>query len=187
LATSCEELTHWKRLWCWEGLGAGGEGDDRGWDGWMALLTRWMWVSVNSGSWWWTGRPGMLRFMGSQGVGHDWVTDLIWSGQWHVYWSQNVQEEPKESNVHLSNLLAVLCYDCCDPWQMLTSEVTTQQYIEAIHSHSFNTVTRWFCPQKNRPTCKHFCLNFTSGGKKKKKTKFQLKGFSLQIRGAIKG
>ena len=66
LDTSCEELTHWKRLWCWEGLGAGGEGEDRGWDGWMASLTRWTWVWVNSGSWWWTGRPGMLRFMGSQ-------------------------------------------------------------------------------------------------------------------------
>ena len=50
LATSCEELTHWKRLWCWEGLGAGGEGDDRGWDGWMASLTQWTWVWVNSGS-----------------------------------------------------------------------------------------------------------------------------------------
>ena len=66
LATSCEELTHWKRPWCWEGLGAGGEGDDRGWDGWMALLTRWAWVWVDSRSWWWTGRPGMLQFMGSQ-------------------------------------------------------------------------------------------------------------------------
>ena len=50
LATSCEELTHWKRLWCWEGLGARGEGDERGWDGWMASLTRWTWVWVNSGS-----------------------------------------------------------------------------------------------------------------------------------------
>jgi len=79
LATSCEELTHWKRLWCWEGLGARGEGDNRGWDGWMASLTGWMWVWVNSGSWWWTGRPGVLRFMGSQRVGHDWATDLIWS------------------------------------------------------------------------------------------------------------
>ena len=59
--------------------GAGGEGDDRGWDGWMASLTRWTWVWVNSGSWWWTGRPGVLRFMGSQRVGHDWATDLIWS------------------------------------------------------------------------------------------------------------
>ena len=79
LATSCEELTHWKRLWCWEGLGARREGDDRGWDGWMASPTRWTWVWVNSGSWWWTGRPGVLGFMGLQRVGHDWATDLIWS------------------------------------------------------------------------------------------------------------
>ena len=79
LATSCEELTHWKRLWCWEGLGAGGKGDDRGWDGWMASLTRWTWVWVNSGSWWWTGRPGVLWFMGSQRVGHDWATELNWA------------------------------------------------------------------------------------------------------------
>ena len=59
-------------------IGAGGEGDDRGWDGWMASLTQWTWVWVNSGSWWWTGRPGMLRFMGSQRVGHDWVIELNW-------------------------------------------------------------------------------------------------------------
>ena len=77
-ATSCEELTHWKRLWCWDGLGAGGEGDDRGWDSWMASLTRWMWVWVNSGRWWWTGRPGVLRFMESERVRHNWATDLIW-------------------------------------------------------------------------------------------------------------
>ena len=60
-------------------MGAGGEGDNRGWDGWMASLTPWTWVSVNSGSWCWTGRPGVLPFMGSQRVGHDWATDLIWS------------------------------------------------------------------------------------------------------------
>ena len=71
--------THWKRLWCWEGLGAGGEGDDRGWDVWMASLTWWIWVWVNTGSWWWTGRPGVLRFMGSQRVGHDWATELNWT------------------------------------------------------------------------------------------------------------
>ena len=62
--------------WCWEGLGAGGEGDDRGWDGWMASPTQWTWVWVDSGSWWWTGRPCVLRFMGLQRVGHDWVTEL---------------------------------------------------------------------------------------------------------------
>ena len=79
LATSCEELTDWKRLWCWDGLGAGGEGDDRGWDGWMASRTRWMWIWVNSGSWWWTGKLGVLQFMGSQRVRHDWVTELNWT------------------------------------------------------------------------------------------------------------
>jgi len=83
LATSCEELTHCKSLWCWEGLGAG-EGDDRGWDGWMASLTRWTWVWVNSGSWWWTGRPGMLRFMRSQRVRQDWSTELNWT-EWYFY------------------------------------------------------------------------------------------------------
>ena len=78
LTTWCEELTHWKKPWCWEGLRAGGEGDIRGWDGWMASPTRWTWVWVNSGSWWWTGRPGVLRFMGSQRVGHNWATELNW-------------------------------------------------------------------------------------------------------------
>ena len=68
-----------KRLWWCEGLGAGGEGDDRGWDGWMASPTRWTWVWVNSGSWWWTERPGVLQFMGSQRVGCDW-TELNWTG-----------------------------------------------------------------------------------------------------------
>ena len=68
-----------KRPWCWEGLRAGGEGDDRGWGGWMASPTRWTWVWVNSGSWWWTGRHGVLRFMGSQRVGHDWATELNWT------------------------------------------------------------------------------------------------------------
>ena len=79
LATWCEELTHLKRPWCWEGLRAGEEGADRGWDGWMASQTRWTWVWVNSGSWWWAGRPGILRFMGSQRVGHDWRTELNWT------------------------------------------------------------------------------------------------------------
>ena len=66
LATWCKELTHLKRLWYWERLKAGGEGDDRGWDGWMVSLTQWTWVWVSSGSWWWTGKPGVLQSMGSQ-------------------------------------------------------------------------------------------------------------------------
>ena len=62
-----------------EVLRAGGEGDDGGRDGWMASPTRWTWVWVNSGSWWWTGRPGMLQFMWSQRVQHDWTTELNWN------------------------------------------------------------------------------------------------------------
>ena len=73
LFTWCEELTHWKRPWCWEKLKAGGEGEDRGWDGWVASSTQWTWVWANSGSWWWTGKPGMLQSMGLQRVRHNWT------------------------------------------------------------------------------------------------------------------
>ena len=66
------------RPWCWERLRAGREGDDKGWDGWMASPTQWTWVWVDSRSWWWTGSPGVLRFVGSQRVGHNWVTELNW-------------------------------------------------------------------------------------------------------------
>ena len=76
LATWCKEMTHWKRPWCWERLKAGTEGDDRGWDGWMASPTQWTWVWVSSRSWWWTGKPGVLWFMGSQRIGHNWGTEL---------------------------------------------------------------------------------------------------------------
>ena len=81
LATWCEELTHLKRPWCWERLRAGGEGDDRGWDGWMASSTQWTWVWVDSGNWWWTGRPGTLWFMGSQRVRNNWATELNWNNK----------------------------------------------------------------------------------------------------------
>ena len=72
-------ICHLKRMWFWERLKAGGDGDDRGWDGWMALPTQWTWVWVNSGSWWWRWRPGVLKSMRSQRVGHDWVTELNWT------------------------------------------------------------------------------------------------------------
>ena len=71
LAPWCKELTHWKRLWCWERFKAGGKGDNREWDVWMASSTQWTWVWVRSGSWWWTGRPGMLQSMGPQRVAQD--------------------------------------------------------------------------------------------------------------------
>ena len=75
-------IMFFKWFWCWEGSGAREEGDNRGWDGWMASLTQWPWVWVNSGSWWWTGRPGVLWFMGSQRIGHNWVTELNWTDQY---------------------------------------------------------------------------------------------------------
>ena len=80
LPTWCEELIHLKRPWCWEWLKAQGEGDDRGWNAWIisASPTQWTWVWVSSGSWWWTGKPGVLESVGSQGVGHDWATELNW-------------------------------------------------------------------------------------------------------------
>ena len=75
LATWCKELTYLKRPWCWERLKEG-EGDDRGWDGWMASMTQRTWIWASSGSWWWTGKPGVLQSMGSQRVGHDQAIEL---------------------------------------------------------------------------------------------------------------
>ena len=63
---------------CWERLKTGGEGDNRRWDGWMASPAQWTWVWASSGSWWWTGKPGMLQSMRSQRVQHDWATELNW-------------------------------------------------------------------------------------------------------------
>ena len=98
-ATSCEELTHWKRLWCWEGLGARGEGDNRGWDSWMTSPTQWTWVWVNSGSWWWTSRPGVLWFMGSQRVRHNWATELNWVLAGYSPWGQKESNTTEHSTV----------------------------------------------------------------------------------------
>ena len=69
------QLTHWKRPWCWEGLKAGGEGGNRGWDGWMTSLTQWTWIWARSRRWWRTGNPSMLQAMGSQRVEHNWATE----------------------------------------------------------------------------------------------------------------
>ena len=107
-------MTHWKRPWYWEGLGAGGERDDRGWDGWMASPTGWTWVWVNSGSWWWTGRLGMLRFLGSQRVGHDWATELNWTNT-----CQGAQCHK------VNSLFSVLCFSH-HPWLLRQGVVRKQ-------------------------------------------------------------
>ena len=69
------DAENWKRPWCWERLKAG-DGDNRGWDGWMASLTWWAWVWASSRNWWWMGKPGMLQSMVSQRVRHNWATEL---------------------------------------------------------------------------------------------------------------
>ena len=100
-------LTHLKRSWGWEGLKAGGEGDDRGWDGWMASLTQWTWVWVGSGRGWWTGRPGMLQCMRLQRVRHDWATELNWTGKdvhdrldiiWSWIWATHISGTGSSNN-----------------------------------------------------------------------------------------
>ena len=118
LATCYKELTHLKRPWCWERLRAGVEGDDRGWDGWMASPTQWTWVWVNSGNWWWTGRPGMLQSMGSQRVRHDWATELNWN---------QLNHQLEDHNQYLQNLLtevnriltSTILNDLKSTWKML--------------------------------------------------------------------
>ena len=99
----CEELTHLRRPYCWERLRAGGQGDNRGWVGWMASPTQWTWVWVDFGSWWWTGRAGMLRFMGSQRVRHDWATELNWTG---TQWELQMLLEKKKLKLVLTRLLS---------------------------------------------------------------------------------
>ena len=79
MTTWFKEVTQLKRSWCWERWKRVGEGDARGWDGWMTSLTQWTWVWESSGSWWWTGKPGVLQSMGLQRLGHDWVPELNWT------------------------------------------------------------------------------------------------------------
>ena len=136
LATSCEELTHWKRSWCWEGLGAVGEGDGRGWNGWIASLTQWAWVWINSGSLWGIGRPGVLQFMGSQRVGHDWTTELNWTDtgkDWRqkdkgmtedemVGWYHWLNRHEFEQALGVGDGQGSL--ECCSPWGDKESNTT---------------------------------------------------------------
>ena len=117
-----EELTHWKRPWCWERLKEGGEENDRRWDGWMASLTQWTWVWASSGSWWWTGRPGMLQSMGSQSQTRlsDW-TEMNWT-DWHnfelarftiVFWLW-FQDSSIRKNSQLFSIIKIWCLSASD-------------------------------------------------------------------------
>ena len=100
LATWCDELTPWKRLWCWESPSAGEEGDNGGWDGWMASPTWWTWVWTSSGSWWWTGEPGMLQSMELQSL--TWPSD--WTGLTEI-----------DNTAAAAAKVLQLCPTLCDP------------------------------------------------------------------------
>ena len=98
-----EELTHLKKNpWFWKRLKAGKEGDDRGWDGWMASPTQWTWVWVKSGSWRWTGRPGMLQSMRLQRVRYDWATELSWT---QVFLTSSCKEDLERAFVSLTQVI----------------------------------------------------------------------------------
>ena len=111
----------WKRPWCWEGPGTGGEGDDRRWNGWMASLTQWTWVWGNSGRWWWIGSPEVLWFMGSQRVGHDWVTELNWTETPRKNVSKTTREKQqvsyKGNPICLTALLSAETLQAWGDWQ----------------------------------------------------------------------
>ena len=124
LATWCEELTHLKRPWCWERLKAGGEGDDRGWDGWMASPTQWTWVWLNSRSWWWTGRPGVVQFIGSLRVRHNWATELNWWNsfifniQWEILWNECITLTPSANLFKIYKFkMWIIFFTRCYKWE----------------------------------------------------------------------
>ena len=109
LASWCKEPTHWKRSWCWKKLKAEGEGNDRGWGGWMASPTWCTWVWASSRSGWRTGKPGVLQSMRSQRVGHNWVTELNWTELYLDAWK-----------IHHLRFMLPICVFICQkdfPWQ----------------------------------------------------------------------
>ena len=113
------------RAWCWERLKAGGEGDNRIWDGWMASPTWWTWVWVSSGSWWWTGRPGLLQSMGSQRVGHDWAPELNWTEGAGDHLSQTLWRSRREAEKSgLKDDDRVIPDILCETFILINSKIT---------------------------------------------------------------
>ena len=126
LANWCEELTHFKRPWCWERLKAGGEGDNRGWGGWMASPTQWTWIWTNSRRWWRTGKPGILQSTGLQR--HDWVTEQQ---------LRNLQASPNNSHnfqVHSPSYLPPLEIIKIFWWWKLCSSTLLPHHPLSMHS-----------------------------------------------------
>ena len=146
LATWCEELTRWKRPWFWERLKAGGQGDNR-WDGWMASPTRWTWVWASSGSWWWTGKPGVLQSMGSQ----SWTRLSDWTELTSLRAPALWKDKPRFK----FKLCHLICL--CDPKQ-------DTYYLSGSPSVKREYVIDW----KNGPNCSafpvsiHFAMLFSN-------------------------
>ena len=132
LATWWEELTHWKRSWFWERLRAGGEGDDRGWDVWMALQIQWTWVWVNSGSWWWTVRPSVLRFLGSQRVGQDWATELDWTNGQTILHSEGDTQIGSQSYMVSSTSVQKLSCGSCSAFKWSFDEFEGEEVVSHL-------------------------------------------------------
>ena len=151
LTTWCEELTHWKRPWCWEKLKAGGEGDDRGWDGWMASPTQWTWVWVNSWSWWWTGRPGILQSMGSQ----SWTRLSDWT-ELTVYlevlssepWGLNKIVREEEVIQHTEAWVHRLLVSTPEQTGFVQKSQVEQDSLRLQSRWSYLNITSWMSPSK---------------------------------------
>ena len=120
---TCEELIRWKRPWCWEGLGARGEGNDRGWDGWMASSTQWTWVWVNSGSWWRTREAwcavihGVVRSRTWLSDWIDWLTvSYSYCTQFSFIWTRSTEDVSIKESKKMSMLVAFFTIYSSETW-----------------------------------------------------------------------
>ena len=136
LATWCKELTHLKRPWCWGKLKAGGEGDDRGWNGWMASPTQWAWVWVSSGRWWRTGKTGVLQSMRLQRFGHDWATE---QQQYYTICNWVESTDMKESRIWRADQKLYVNFQLCGRAVHLTTTFAQGSTI------SYIWITLGFC------------------------------------------
>ena len=149
-------MTQWKWPWCWERLKVGGEGDDRRWDDWMASLIQCTWVWASSGSWWWTGKPGVLQSMGLQRVGHNWVTELNWYwGHGHFH-CENLKKE--EQTVIDERGLAEGTKESPLPSSLIPLTITLT---ESPHQFHHAPVERWQGQLPFWPT--HMTWNYKKG------------------------
>ena len=123
-----QEPTHWKRPWCWERLRAGGEGDDRGWDGWMVSLTQWTWVWANSGRWWRAGKPGVLQSMWSQRVRHNWATEPQLVVRWLRFHASTARGTGSIPGLGAR----VPCAAQCSPQKSLNEEIYKTNNLESM-------------------------------------------------------